>query len=121
MQYYDRFWGHRDDEWFIQPNVGNIEKYKHWFKIADLKKDGVIDGNEANKFFSKSKLNRKSLAILWTMVDVDKKGKIGMAGFCVMFHMVLLIKKTNYDVPKKLPKCLTVKFVDTNYLKIETE
>merc|ERR1712060_279573 len=51
------------------------KKYKAYFKQADTNKDGVVDGGEANKYFSKSKLNRKTLAKLWTLSDQKKKAK----------------------------------------------
>merc|ERR1712228_858240 len=63
-----------NEEWFMS----NAERksYCKYFKQADANQDGVVDGGEANKFFTKSKLNRKLLAKLWSICDQKKQSKL---------------------------------------------
>eukprot|EP00485_Elphidium_margaritaceum_P001065 CAMPEP_0202695512 /NCGR_PEP_ID=MMETSP1385-20130828/9093_1 /ASSEMBLY_ACC=CAM_ASM_000861 /TAXON_ID=933848 /ORGANISM="Elphidium margaritaceum" /LENGTH=891 /DNA_ID=CAMNT_0049351553 /DNA_START=69 /DNA_END=2741 /DNA_ORIENTATION=- len=102
---------YKSSEWYM--SAQDIKNYHKFFVQADTNKDGVVDGNEAFKFFTKSKLNRKVLAKIWTLADQDKKGKLSEALFCVMFHIVFKIKKSNQrlQVPQQVPACLTVDVV----------
>ena len=105
-------------EWFM--SYADTQRYRQYFLQADLNQDGVIDGSEANRFFSKSKLNRKLLAKIWVLCDQEKKGKLTLPMFHAMFHMVFKIKKSGgkLTVPPSLPDCLKAGFVEKLMLAI---
>merc|ERR1712129_115717 len=97
-----------NDEWFM--SSAEKKSYGKYFKQADANQDGVVDGGEANKFFTKSKLSRKLLAKLWSLCDQKKQAKLSEPMFCAMFHLVMKIKKSGNKlaVPSVLPECLTI-------------
>merc|ERR1719461_1685398 len=84
---------YKDDEWFM--SAAERKSYGKYFKQADANQDGVVDGGEANKFFTKSKLSRKMLAKLWSLCDQRKQAKLSEPMFCAMFHLVMKIKKSD--------------------------
>eukprot|EP00483_Globobulimina_turgida_P007687 UN07702 len=90
-------------------SASDVKNYHKYFIQADSNKDGMVDGNEANKFFTKSKLNRKVLAKIWVLSDQKKQGKLTEPMFCSMFHLVMKIKKSGnkLSAPNQLPQCLT--------------
>ena len=104
----------KSSEWFM--SASDVANYHKYFIQADTNKDGVIDGNEAQKFFMKSKLNRKLLAKIWVISDQKKQGKLSEAMFCSMFHIVMKIRKSGgkLTVPSELPECLR----EDNVLKL---
>merc|ERR1712176_771027 len=108
-----------NDEWFM--SSAEKKSYSKYFKQADINQDGVVDGGEANKFFTKSKLNRKLLAKLWSICDQKKQSKLTEPMFCAMFHLVMKIKKSGnkMQVPSALPTCLTEDVVDKLGTKIQ--
>merc|ERR1712129_72669 len=65
---------YKNDEWYM--SSAERKSYAKYFKQADTNQDGVVDGGEANKFFTKSKLNRKMLAKLWSVCDQKKQSKL---------------------------------------------
>merc|ERR1712176_63826 len=108
-----------NDEWYM--SSAEKKSYGKYFKQADINQDGVVDGGEANKFFTKSKLNRKLLAKLWSICDQKKQSKLTEPMFCAMFHLVMKIKKSGnkMQVPSTLPKCLSVEVIESLGSKIE--
>ena len=109
----------KNDEWFM--STAERKSYGKYFKQADTNQDGVVDGGEANRFFTKSKLNRKLLAKLWSLCDQKKQSKLTEPMFCAMFHLVMKIKKSGnkLQVPSSLPQCLTVEVIEKLGSKIE--
>merc|ERR1712154_681428 len=83
---------YKSSEWYMSSS--DVKTYHKYFIQADTNQDGVVDGNEANKFFTKSKLNRKLLAKIWVLSDQNKQGKLSEEMFCTMFHLVMKIKKS---------------------------
>merc|ERR1712154_96066 len=110
---------YKSSEWYMSSS--DIKNYHKYFIQADTNQDGVVDGNEANKFFTKSKLNRKLLAKIWVLSDQNKQGKLSEEMFCTMFHLVMKIKKSGgkLQVPQQLPVCLTIDVVGKLGTKIE--
>lgn len=103
-------------EWFL--SASDAASYHKYFLQADSNGDGVIDGGEAQKFFLKSKLNRKLLAKIWVICDQKKQGKLSEAMFCGMFHIVMRVRKSSgkLSVPSELPECLR----EDNVLRLGT-
>lgn len=93
-----------DPNWIDIITKTDIEKYKKWFITADENKDGFIDGKEGRKFFVKSKLSQRELAEIWSVIDLQKSGKLTETQFYAFFHIVMSIKKG----PKKLPDNFTL-------------
>jgi len=110
---------YKSSEWYMSSS--DVKTYHKYFIQADTNQDGVVDGNEANKFFTKSKLNRKLLAKIWVLSDQNKQGKLSEEMFCTMFHLVMKIKKSQgkLQVPQQLPVCLTIDVVGKLGTKIE--
>ena len=110
---------YKSSPWYMSST--DKQAYHKYFLQADANQDGVIDGGEANKFFTKSKLNRKSLAKIWVLADQEKKGRLTESMFCSMFHLVMKIKKSGGElkVPSEMPKCLTVAVVEKLGTKIQ--
>jgi len=110
---------YKKSEWYM--SSVDVTNYHRYFVQADTNKDGVVDGNEANKFFTKSKLNRKLLAKIWVLADQEKKAKLTEPMFCSMFHLVMKIKKSGnaLKVPSELPECLKVDVVQKLGTKIQ--
>ena len=94
----------------------DIEKYKKWFSVADENNDGYIDGREGRKFFSKSKLENRELALIWSKIDIQKHGKLTEVQFYIFMHIILTIKKAQKKLPSDfiLPPCLQ----ESNVLKL---
>merc|ERR1712129_152638 len=65
-----------NDEWFM--SSAEKKSYSKYFKQADANQDGVVDGGEANKFFTKSKLSRKLLAKLWSLCVVRASSELAV-------------------------------------------
>merc|ERR1712113_114407 len=110
---------YKSSEWYMSSS--DVKTYHKYFIQADTNQDGVVDGNEANKFFTKSKLNRKLLAKIWVLSDQNKQGKLSEEMFCTMFHLVMKIKKSGgkLQVPQQLPPCLTIDVVEKLGTKIQ--
>eukprot|EP01084_Bolivina_argentea_P262407 443725_1 len=81
---------------FMTPT--DMRKYHKYFIQADKNNDGVIDGNEANKFFSKSRVNRNILAKIWELTRNKPHIHLNEIGFCVFFHIVINIKKSKFYI-----------------------
>ena len=65
------------------------EFYK-WFKEADKDKDGVVNGNEAVNFFSRSRLPQPTLAKVWALSDSKRKGTLDLEDFVVAMKLISL-------------------------------
>mmetsp|Transcript_8395 Transcript_8395/g.20785 ORF Transcript_8395/g.20785 Transcript_8395/m.20785 type:complete len:553 (-) Transcript_8395:177-1835(-) len=65
------------------------EFYK-WFKEADRDKDGVVNGNEAIEFFSRSRLPRPTLAKVWALSDKRRRGVLDLEDFVVSMKLISL-------------------------------
>ena len=104
-------------------SVRDKEEYHKYFIQADMNQDGVINGGEANHFFTKLKLSRQLLAKIWSLVDQQKKGHLTEPMFYAMYHMVMKIKKSGGElkVPHKLPKCLTINEIEKLETKIRND
>merc|ERR1719491_2435534 len=109
----------KGNAWFLA--LSDIAGYDKYFAQADTNNDGVVDGGEAVKFFSKSKLNRKLLAKIWVLCDQKKQGKLNKIAFCAMFHLVFTLKKSAgaLSVPSELPRCLTLDFLEQLGTEVE--
>ncbi len=65
------------------------EFYK-WFKEADKDKDGVVNGNEAIEFFSRSRLPRPTLAKVWALSDKRRRGVLDLEDFVISMKLISL-------------------------------
>merc|ERR1712057_30808 len=61
-----------------------------WFKEADKDKDGVVNGNEAVAFFSRSRLPQPTLAKVWALSDRQRRGTLDLEDFVVSMKLISL-------------------------------
>ncbi|EIN07872.1 hypothetical protein PUNSTDRAFT_103983 [Punctularia strigosozonata HHB-11173 SS5] len=78
------------------------KNYDQLFRAWDTSGTGFIDGKTALDVFGASGLSRNDLAKIWTLADVDNRGKLNIAEFHVA--MGLIYRKLNgNDIPDELP------------------
>merc|ERR1711920_456120 len=90
------------------------DNYIPFFDQADANKDGIVDGKEALKFFTKSNVKKKVLAAIWKLVDKEDSGHLTRTKFYIMMHIVVKYRQNKHIVlPKKLPYYLEPTFVES--------
>lgn len=78
------------------------ERYDQIFKSSDAGSLGYISGDSARKIFSQSGLRENMLAHIWSLCDMQNRGKLNSDEFAVAMHLVY--KKLNgFDLPQTLP------------------
>ncbi|KAI9449187.1 hypothetical protein F5148DRAFT_1248554 [Russula earlei] len=78
------------------------KSYDQIFRAWDTSNSGFIDGKTAIEVFGQSDLDRNDLARIWTLADVDNRGKLNIAEFHVA--MGLIYRKLNgNEIPDELP------------------
>ncbi|KAI0314387.1 hypothetical protein OF83DRAFT_1174805, partial [Amylostereum chailletii] len=81
---------------------GEKKSYDQIFRAWDAAGTGFIDGGTAIEVFGQSGLDRNDLARIWTLADVDNRGKLNIAEFHVA--MGLIYRKLNgNEIPDQLP------------------
>ncbi|KAJ3879158.1 hypothetical protein F5051DRAFT_403673 [Lentinula edodes] len=99
---------------FQQQNQGSAPKipwalsrsekksYDQIFRAWDAQSTGFITGQNALEVFGQSGLSKDDLARIWTLADVDDRGKLNLAEFHVA--MGLIYRRLNgNDIPETLP------------------
>ncbi|KAF8216277.1 hypothetical protein K438DRAFT_1953239 [Mycena galopus ATCC 62051] len=84
--------------------LGKAEKksYDAIFRAWDSQNTGFINGQTALDVFAQSGLSKDDLARVWTLADIDDRGKLNLAEFHVA--MGLIYRKLNgNEIPDKLP------------------
>jgi len=82
------------------------EFYK-WFKEADKDKDGVVNGNEAVTFFSRSRLPQPTLAKVWALADSKRRGTLELEEFVVAMKLISIAqagRTINSQVAREINK-----------------
>ncbi|KAK0227784.1 hypothetical protein IW262DRAFT_1445704 [Armillaria fumosa] len=78
------------------------KNYDNIFRAWDTHGDGFISGQTALDVFGQSGLSKDDLARIWTLADVDDRGKLNKAEFHVA--MGLIYRKLNgNEIPEQLP------------------
>ncbi|KAI9453896.1 hypothetical protein BJY52DRAFT_787914 [Lactarius psammicola] len=78
------------------------KSYDQIFRAWDISNTGFIGGNTAIEVLGQSGLAKNDLARIWTLVDVDNRGKLDIAEFQVA--MGLIYRKLNgNEIPDELP------------------
>ncbi|KAH9019377.1 hypothetical protein EDB84DRAFT_1517396 [Lactarius hengduanensis] len=78
------------------------KSYDQIFRAWDASNTGFIDGKTAIEVFGQSGLDKNDLARVWTLADVDNRGKLNIAEFHVA--MGLIYRKLNgNEIPDELP------------------
>ncbi|KAJ3417124.1 Intersectin 1 (SH3 domain protein) [Chytridiales sp. JEL 0842] len=86
--------------WAILP--AEKAQYDAVFKVWDSTNSGFIAGDRAKNVFQQSGLPDNILAHIWTLADIQKRGKLNSNEFAVAMHLVY--KKLNgQDLPQVLP------------------
>jgi hypothetical protein len=78
------------------------KNYDSIFRAWDKDGSGFISGQTALEVFGQSGLDKNDLARIWTLADIDDRGKLNMAEFHVA--MGLIYRKLNgNEIPEQLP------------------
>mmetsp|Transcript_10843 Transcript_10843/g.27375 ORF Transcript_10843/g.27375 Transcript_10843/m.27375 type:complete len:559 (+) Transcript_10843:276-1952(+) len=65
-------------------------EFYNWFKEADKDKDGVVNGEEAVAFFSRSRLPQPTLAKVWALSDRQRRGVLDLEDFVTSMRLISL-------------------------------
>ena len=87
-------------EWAITPEEKH--KYDEIFKANDPTGKGYIYGEVARRIFAQSGLRENLLAHIWSLSDVERRGKLNSDEFAVAMHLTYS-KLNGIDLPTKLP------------------
>ncbi|KAK3044754.1 hypothetical protein LTS18_000450, partial [Coniosporium uncinatum] len=71
-------------------NLSPEEKrvFAYLFQQADSEKIGVVTGEDAVKFFERTKLPANVLGEIWQIADTDNRGFLSSAGFCICLRLI---------------------------------
>jgi len=78
-------------------------KYDNLFLQADMNKDGFVDGVEAKTYFSKATVPTDKLAVIWSLSEIDKDGKLNKGEFRIAMHLIYWTLKGE-ALPTSLPE-----------------
>jgi hypothetical protein len=82
-----------------------VQKCIKFFEAADKDGDGVINGIEAQDWFSKSCLPAISLKQIWSLADLDKSNSLNLKEFVIAMHLTMLVRKTpSLKLPSSVPR-----------------
>ncbi|CAK5279140.1 unnamed protein product [Mycena citricolor] len=84
--------------------LGKAEKksYDAIFRAWDAQNTGFISGQTALEVFGQSGLSKDDLARIWTLADIDDRGKLNIAEFHVAMGIIYRRLNGN-DIPDQLP------------------
>ncbi|KAF2671420.1 hypothetical protein BT63DRAFT_370460 [Microthyrium microscopicum] len=80
--------------------------YDDIFKAWDGFGKGYVSGDQAIEIFGQSGLAKDDLMKVWTLSDVNDKGRLNLDEFAVAMHLIYR-KLNGYPVPNRLPPELT--------------
>lgn len=78
------------------------EKYDMIFTAADKDNDGYVEGGDINKIFTRSKLDRKVLSLIWELSDTEHTGRLNHEQFALAMHLISIGVKGE-TIPTELP------------------
>ena len=65
-----------------------------------------IEGEDAVRILSASRLSIEVLARIWDLSDIDDDGRLNTAEFVLAFHLCVCIAKRGLQLPSALPDIL---------------
>ena len=68
--------------------------FAEWFKLADRQRTGMITGQDAVQFFSRSGLHKRLLAQVWEFADVNKRGCLSYEEFVNALRLIAFVQMT---------------------------
>ncbi|KAG0257483.1 hypothetical protein BG011_003932 [Mortierella polycephala] len=78
-------------------------KFDRFFDQLDTNGDGVVEGEEAGRFFMNSRLPEAVLAQIWDLADITGSGSLSRDEFAVAMLLINRKNATNAPIPKTLP------------------
>ncbi|KAF9434224.1 hypothetical protein BGZ76_008363 [Entomortierella beljakovae] len=81
-------------------------KFDRFFDQLDSNGDGIIEGEEAGKFFMNSRLPETVLAQIWDLSDITGTGSLTKDEFAVAMLLINRKNATGAPIPKSLPLSL---------------
>ena len=90
------------DQWVITP--ADKVQFDQIFATVDTAKRGVITGEQAVGFFSRSGLPEEALAQIWDLADIKSEGQLTRDEFAVAMYLIRQQKRDGGNVlPQTLP------------------
>ncbi|KAG0285644.1 hypothetical protein BGZ96_010132 [Linnemannia gamsii] len=90
--------------WEITPEEKT--KFDRFFDQLDVNGDGLVEGEEAGRFFMNSRLPESVLAQIWDLSDITKTGSLSKDEFAVAMLLINRKNASNAPIPKTLPLSL---------------
>ncbi|KAI6808137.1 hypothetical protein KC332_g13150 [Hortaea werneckii] len=87
--------------WLVTPQEKT--KYDQFFATIDTQNTGIINGEQAVRFFSDSRLPEDTLASIWDLADINSEGQLNRDEFAVAMYLIRQQRSTN---PPPLPAFL---------------
>ncbi|VDM67293.1 unnamed protein product, partial [Strongylus vulgaris] len=80
----------------------NKLKYSQQFNQHDKQRVGFLTGQAGRSALGMSGLPTTALALIWTLSDVNKDGKLNVDEFCIAMHLIDMFK-AGYALPDQTP------------------
>lgn len=90
--------------WLITPQ--EKAKYDQFFASIDTANSGVLNGEQAVKFFSDSGLPEETLASIWDLADIKSEGQLNRDEFAVAMYLIRQQRSGAGPLPAFLPPAL---------------
>jgi len=74
--------------------------FKEWFSLADQQRTGMITGQDAVQFFTRSGLHKTVLAQVWEFADVQKRGCLSFEEFVTALRLIAFAQMTANGRPE---------------------
>ena len=90
--------------WAITPQ--EKARFDSIFAKVDTKENGFVNGEDAVRFFSNSKLPEDDLAQIWDLADINSEGKLNHDEFAVAMYLIQQQLAKRGPLPESLPQNL---------------
>lgn len=107
-------------QWLITPQ--EKAKYDQFFSTVDTQGNGIINGEQAVRFFSDSGLPEDTLASVWDLADINSEGQLTKDEFAVAMYLIRQQRMPNAaPLPAFLPPALVPPSMRKQNLQQQTE
>ncbi|KAM0713546.1 hypothetical protein Q7P37_010508 [Cladosporium fusiforme] len=107
-------------QWLITPQ--EKAKYDQFFSTVDTQNNGIINGEQAVRFFSDSGLPEDTLASVWDLADINSEGQLTKDEFAVAMYLIRQQRMPNAaPLPAFLPPALVPPGMRKQNLQQQTE
>ncbi|QDZ20820.1 hypothetical protein HOP50_04g33410 [Chloropicon primus] len=71
-----------------------MSSFQEWFRLADRQSTGMVTGQDAVQFFSRSGLPKRLLAQVWEFADTSRRGCLSYEEFVVALRLIAFVQST---------------------------